>query len=156
MWYGVLADVVVGIHLAYVSYVVVGQLLILVGVVLRWQWVRNPWFRWTHLLAIGTVAFEAIFGITCPLTDWEDNLRTLAGKPLTEGETFIGRLMHNTLIFHCGEQWVFTTAYISFALLVLLTFLLAPPRRRRSRAVENQSTPIAAVSSGEYRSGVVH
>jgi len=53
---------------AYISYVVLGQLAILVGIVRRWQWIRNPWFRWTHLLMILVVAWEAVQGITCPLT----------------------------------------------------------------------------------------
>jgi hypothetical protein len=155
MWYGILADLVVAFHLAYVSYVVLGQLLILIGVVLRWQWVRNPWFRWTHLVAIAIVAFEAMLSFSCPLTDLEEYLREMGGRPIEQGETFIGRLLHDVLIHYDVPQWVFTTCYISFALIVLATFCLAPPRRRRHRSVENESTPIAVVSSAEYRSGVV-
>jgi hypothetical protein len=128
MWYGLLADVVVAIHVAYVSYVVVGQLAIFAGVALRWQWIRNFWFRVTHLVAIGIVAFEAILNITCPLTVLENDLRTLAGQPIS-GESFMGRLLHR-LIFFTAPQWVFTSLYIAFTLLVLATFLLAPPRRR--------------------------
>ena len=40
-----LADGVVALHVSYVAFVVLGQLLILAGVVFRWQWVRNFWFR---------------------------------------------------------------------------------------------------------------
>ena len=70
MFYSFLADVVVGLHVAYVGFVVVGLLLILVGLLLRWSWVRNPSFRILHLLAIVTVGLEAICGIDCPLTVW--------------------------------------------------------------------------------------
>jgi hypothetical protein len=125
MWYGLLADVVVAIHVAYVSYVVFGQLAIFAGVVLRWQWIRNIWFRITHLAMMTIVALEAMLNIKCPLTVWECQLRGLAGQPV-DGETFMGRLLHN-LIFYSAPEWVFTTGYISFALLVLATFLLAPP-----------------------------
>jgi hypothetical protein len=132
MWYGLLADVIVAIHVGYVSYVVIGQLAIFAGVVLRWQWIRNFWFRITHLVAISIVAFEAIMNITCPLTRWENQLRAAAGQPIS-GETFVGRLLHY-LIFYNWPPWAFTVLYVGFALLVLATFVFAPPRWRRSPA----------------------
>src|SRR5260370_5619864 len=99
MWYGLLADVIVVVHVGYVSYVVIGQLAIFAGVVLRWQWIRNFWFRVTHLVAISIVAFEAIMNITCPLTRWENQLRAAAGQPVS-GETFMGRLLHNLIFYN--------------------------------------------------------
>jgi hypothetical protein len=126
MPYGLLADVVVALHLAYVGFVVFGQLAIFLGVLLRWQWIRNPWFRWVHLAMITIVAVEAILDITCPLTTWEYNLRVLARQQVAEG-SFMGRLLHD-LMFFSAPQWVFTASYIGFALLVLATFWLAPPR----------------------------
>ena len=131
MWYALLADVVVAVHVAYVGFVLLGQLAILLGLALHWDWVRNRWFRLTHLAAILVVAFEAIVGIDCPLTVWEYELRALAGQQAAEG-TFIGRILHD-LLFYQGEPWIFTTCYILFALLVLATFVFAPPRWRRSR-----------------------
>jgi hypothetical protein len=52
-----------------------------------------------------------------------------------ESGTFIGRFMHD-LIFYDFPPWVFTTAYVGFAAVVLATFVLAPPRWRRSAAME--------------------
>lgn len=129
MGYGLLADIVVAIHVAYVSYVVFGQLAIFAGILFRWQWIRNIWFRVTHLVMMSIVAVEALLNIQCPLTVWEDKLRVLAGQSVT-GETFMGRLLHN-LLFYSWPPWVFTLLYIGFALLVLATFILAPPRRRK-------------------------
>jgi uncharacterized protein DUF2784 len=126
MFYSILADLVVGLHVAYVSFVVIGQLLILLGIALRWNWIRNPWFRIAHLLAMVIVAFEAVLAIDCPLTVWEGALRRLAGQDIGQG-SFLGRLLHN-LIFYDFETWVFTVAYIAFAVLVIATFVLAPPR----------------------------
>lgn len=127
--YGFLADLVVAVHIAYVSFVLLGELAILVGIAFGWQWIRNPWFRWTHLVAIAIVAVEAILGITCPLTDLEDLLRTWAGKHVS-GQSFIGRLLDD-LLFYDAPQGILTSCYIGFALLVLGTLWLAPPRRRR-------------------------
>ena len=50
-----LADGLVALHVAYVAFIVLGQLLILAGLVFRWQWVRNFWFRLAHLVAIAIV-----------------------------------------------------------------------------------------------------
>jgi Protein of Unknown function (DUF2784) len=131
MWYGLLADLVVAFHFVYVGFVVVGQLLICIGVFLRWRWVRNLWFRLAHLLAIGVVALEGVFGVVCPLTTWEAELRRLAGQEVAEG-TFIGRWLHN-LIFYNADQRILDLCYIGFAVLVMITFLIAPPFWRRPR-----------------------
>ena len=128
MGYGLLADALVAVHVAYVSYVVLGQLLIWLGLLLRWSWIGNPWFRWTHLIMILIVGAEAVLDIECPLTRWERNCRDLAGQA-TSGESFVGRLLHN-LIFVEWSPWVLNALHIAFALLVLGTFVLAPPRRR--------------------------
>lgn len=129
MIYTLLADLIVAVHVVYVAYVLLGELAILIGMAFRWTWVRNGWFRLTHLAAILIVAFEAMADITCPLTVWEDKLRVMAGQTVTEG-TFIGRFMHD-LLFYDGPPWVFTAAYIGFAALVLTTLVFAPPRRRQ-------------------------
>ena len=130
MWYSFLADAVVAIHVGYVGYVVVGQLLIWLGLLFRWSWVRNPWFRWTHLVAILLVAGEAVFNITCPLTGWEADLRRLAGQAVDDS-TFVGRLLDSVLFLDL-PSWAFPILHIGFAVLVLGTFVLAPPRRKRN------------------------
>jgi hypothetical protein len=130
--YGVLADIIVAVHVAFVGYVVLGQLAILVGLLGRWDWARNFWFRCTHLAAILFVALETVAGMACPLTVWERELRQAAGQAAS-GETFIGRILHS-IIFYNLPTWVFTTMYLGFALLVVATFVLAPPRRRKTSA----------------------
>src|SRR4051812_24116600 len=130
MWYGYLADLIVAVHLAYVAYVVVGQLAIIVAAPMRWEWARNPWFRFTHLLAIGIVAYEAVYNIPCPLTVWEQQLRALGGQEFAGGETFVGRLLH-TLLFIPGMPPVFfTTLYLAMLVVVLQGLVMYPPRWR--------------------------
>ncbi|MCI0682380.1 MAG: DUF2784 family protein [Gemmataceae bacterium] len=75
MLYKLLADCVVAVHLAYVGFVVVAQVLILIGLLLRWQWVRNVRFRVIHLVMVEVVALEGWFGIICPMTEWDTQLR---------------------------------------------------------------------------------
>jgi hypothetical protein len=126
MMYAALADGVVVFHVAYVGFIVIGQLLILLGVPFRWQWVRNFWFRLSHLVAIAIVAVEAAIDYTCPLTTLERTLREWAGQE-SSTESFIARLMHSFIV-HDWPQWVFNVVHISFAFLVLLTFVAARPR----------------------------
>jgi hypothetical protein len=123
----ILADLIVVFHASYVSFVVFGLVLILLGAVMRWQWVRNFWFRIAHLTAIGIVVFESLVGIPCPLTVWESQLRRAAGQAGYSGD-FIGYWAHQ-LIFYRAEPWVFTMIYILFGVAVLAAFILAPPRR---------------------------
>ncbi len=133
-WPKMLADLIVVFHAAYVSFVVFGLVFILIGAALRWKWVRNFWFRAVHLTAIGIVVLEALFGITCPLTDWEKRLRIAAGEASYSGD-FIGYWAHQ-LIFYDAPPWAFTTIYILFGTAVLLACVLVPPRRPgRSQSV---------------------
>jgi uncharacterized protein YqgC (DUF456 family) len=133
--YRVLADLIVAVHVGYVTFVVVGQLLIWAGLLLRWRWVCNPVFRWVHLVMMAVVGLEAAFDITCPLTSWEATLRRWAGQEAA-GESFLGRLLHD-LIFVDLPPSVISALHITFALVVVGTFVLAPPRpwnRRRISA----------------------
>lgn len=126
MWYRFLADVIVVVHFAYVAFVLGGMLLILIGVVRRWGWVRNFWFRVLHFLAIALVVAESLFGVICPLTEWENSLRGEAGDP-GRPESFIGRWIHRLMFFEVPES-VFTIVYFLFGTAVLVTLLWAPPR----------------------------
>jgi hypothetical protein len=130
MGYGLLADAIVALHVAYVVYILFGQLAILTGWGLQWQWIRNPWFRLTHLLAIVIVAMEALGGVECPLTKWEVDLRGLAGQEVSDA-TFIGRFMHS-ILFYDVPLWILNTCYIAFAFVVVGSFLLIPPRFQKA------------------------
>jgi hypothetical protein len=134
MGYALLADLIVAVHVAYVGFVVLGELMILAGLAFRWRWVRNRWFRLAHLIAIVFVAAEAVFDIACPLTVWEDHLRQAAGQEVAAG-TFVGRWLDALLFFNL-PPWVFTIAYVAFAALVLATLLLVPPHWRPALSLE--------------------
>ncbi len=126
MPYSFLADLLVALHVAYVGFVVLGQAAIMIGAVLKWGWIRNPWFRLGHLGAIGLVALEAVWGIDCPLTVWESNLRQLAGQEFS-GDSFMARLLHRLIFFQIDPS-ILDAAHIAFAILVLATLVLIPPR----------------------------
>lgn len=125
-----IADLIVVLHFGIVSFCVGGELAILAGAICKWKWIRNLAFRITHLCMILLVAGEAVLGITCPLTDWEYDLRVAAGQSSERNLSFVARLVRK-IIFYDFPPWVFTTLYIGFGLVVLLTFLFIRPRRTR-------------------------
>lgn len=70
MSYGVLADLVMVVHLAFIVFVMLGGLL-----ALRWRraaWIHLPTAIWGTLLELG--------GWSCPLTPLENWLRHRAGE----------------------------------------------------------------------------
>src|SRR6202162_4071614 len=105
-----LADAVLVVHVLFVLCVVGGFALILAGAG-RWSWIRNRAFRISHVAAIVFVAAEALLGITCPLTSWEDVLRA-TGR---EERSFIGRWLAWLLYYNLSE-WVLAIAYFAVAL----------------------------------------
>ena len=118
-----LADLVLVIHFLFVLFVVAGLILIWIGAPAGWRWVRNFRFRIAHLAAICLVAAEALLGMVCPLTAWEDALR---GARTESG--FVTRWIHRVLFYNFPD-WVFTAAYVLFALIVAATWWRVRPQR---------------------------
>lgn len=123
-----LADAVLMVHTVFVLFVVVGQILIVTGWILEWRWTRQLIFRMLHMGAIGFVLLEAWAGLTCPLTVLENHLRlrTEIGTRVYD-QNFIGYWL-DRLIFYTAPDWVFTFIYSVFFALVVLMWIVHPPR----------------------------
>ena len=124
--YGLAADAVLVVHFAFVAFVVLGLVVILLGGMLRWKFVHNFYFRTTHLVAMGYVVMESVAGITCPLTTWENDLRLMAGGDGPYAGSFVQHWIHRVMFFQASET-TFTAIYIVFFLVVLLSFGLVRP-----------------------------
>jgi len=123
--YSLAADGLLMVHLGFVLFVVLGQVLIVAGGVRKWEWVRFRWFRWAHLLAIGIVVAQAWLGILCPLTRWENALRARSGGETYTG-SFIAHWMHE-LLYMDAPVWSFTLAYTLFGASVIAAWILVRP-----------------------------
>ena len=124
------ADALLTLHVLFVAFVVFGLLLILAGKVLNWSWVRNAWFRLTHLVAIGVVVLQSWFGMICPLTIWEMALRNKAGDAVYAG-TFISHWLES-ILYDRAPAWVFAVCYTVFGALVVLSWFWVRPRPFRA------------------------
>ena len=128
MPFRLLGDAVLALHVAIAAFVLLGLIVVVVGNLRRWAWVNQMWFRLAHLAAIAVVVAESWFGMVCPLTTLEMWLRAKGGGPTYAG-SFIEHWLQY-LLYYNAPTWVFTLGYSLFALAVLATWWLFPPRRK--------------------------
>ena len=120
-----IADLILVVHVLVAAFIVLGLALILVGKVAGWSWVRNPRFRWVHLVAIAVVVLQSWLGEVCPLTTWEMALRTRGGDA-TYGGSFIAHWL-GEILFYQAPPWLFVVAYTLFGGLVVLAWFWVRP-----------------------------
>ena len=139
--YRIAADLILAVHTAFVAFVILGLVLIVLGGLRDWRWVRNPWFRLGHLMAIAVVVAQAWLGVICPLTTLEMTFRARAGAATYIG-SFIAHWLEELLYFQ-AELWVFAVAYAAFGLLVVASWVVVRPRsmvrRTGQRAMEGDA-----------------
>ncbi len=124
--WSLLADAVLLVHFAIVAFVAGGLVMIWAGYFRNWAWVRNGWFRIAHLTAMGIVLVESVFGVVCPLTEWENALRARAGQGPAYSATFVEYWV-GRLLFYELSMTTFTILYgIFFALLLLSLWVVKP------------------------------
>lgn len=123
MAYGLLADAVVALHVAFVLFTVLGGLL-----ALRWRWIP-----WLHLPAAAWGVFIEATGRICPLTPLENTLRARAGGSAYEGDFiahYLGPIIypdHLTREIQLGLGAVLVVVNVAIYAVIW--------RRRASRAV---------------------
>jgi hypothetical protein len=132
MLFALLADLFLVLHVLFVTFVVLGLVLVILGGIRGWRWVRNLLFRQAHLVAIAIVVLQAWLGVVCPLTNIEMYFRQRGGNATYSG-SFIVHWLEELLYFN-AQPWVFAAAYTAFGLAVALSWLFVRPlQRRRAR-----------------------
>lgn len=119
------ADMILIIHILFVTFAVAGLIAIYTGYFLKWDWIKNFYFRALHLIAIGIVVIQSWIGMICPLTRWENYLRKGAGEETYSG-SFIQHWLHS-LLYYNAPEWVFTLLYTAFACLVIASWFIIKP-----------------------------
>lgn len=123
-----LADGVFLLHALIVLFNAGGLLVIFIGGLLGWAWVRHRGFRMAHIALMGLVTVEAIFGLACPLTLLEDWLRGVASE-----QSFVQRWV-SALIYWNAPPWVFVLLYIAVLLAVIGAWFAWPPMRSKRQS----------------------
>ena len=127
-FYSLGADIILAVHVAFVLFVVLGLIVIWIGYFSGWKFVWDLRFRLAHLFAIGFVLAEALFGLTCPLTIWEGDLRAKAGDATAYSGSFMQHWV-GRILFYDWPETTFTILYAAFFALVLLSWCVVTPRR---------------------------
>ena len=113
---------VLALHLAIIAFNVAGCVLIPIGALLRWRWVREFWWRLAHLLSLAAVALQALLGRTCFLTIWQGDVSGASHvQPLIA--SWINRLIYWPL-----PLWVFAVAYVVVFAYVIALWIFVRPR----------------------------
>ena len=120
------ADAILLLHVLFVAFVVASLVLILVGKVRAWFWVRNPWFRLAHLIAIGVVIVQSWVEAVCPFTTLEMALRSRVGD-VVYSESFISHWLQ-IILYYQAPAWVFVVCYTVFGAIVAASWILVLPR----------------------------
>ena len=125
-FYRLAADTILVTHVLIVLFNVASLPMIWVGHWCQWRFVRNFYFRAVHLVLLVVIAAQSALGQACPLTNWENTLRTKAGAGTPYEGGFIAHWLQR-LIFYEGDEKVFTVAYIAFLVSVLITWIYVKP-----------------------------
>lgn len=128
-WLLILADSLLILHTLLVAFVILGLVAVYAGHFRNWNWVRNFWFRLSHLAVIAIVVLQSWLGLICPLTEWEMALRERAGGSGYDG-SFIQYWLQS-ILYYSAPEWVFILGYTVFGVLVLVSWFLVPPGRIR-------------------------
>jgi hypothetical protein len=119
-----LGQVVLALHIVVIAFNAAGLVVIPLGAVLGWRFVRLRWLRLLHLGSLAVVAVQAVMGRACFLTDWQG--------ALTGGGTEDPLIMRwvNGVIYWPLPMWVFTALYVAvFAYVVALWWWVRPQAR---------------------------
>ena len=126
MWYRVLADFVVVLHIAFVAFVVLGGLLVL----------RHPRLTWLHLPAAAWGVMIEFAGWVCPLTPLENAFRLRGGEAGYSGgfiEHYLLPILYPSSLTR-GIELVLGSLVLALNLAVYGVLLA----RRRGRATNHQ------------------
>jgi hypothetical protein len=124
MTWRLLADLTVGVHGAFIAFVVLG------GFIVAWR----RWFVWLHVPAVVWAIWIEFAGGICPLTPLENRFRDLAGQEGYEGG-FIAHYL-TPLIYPEGLTREMQYALGAFVFAVnVVAYALVCRRARVSRPV---------------------
>ena len=117
-----LADIVLAFHFGIALFITLGLLLIPLGFIYSWSWIRNRRFRQIHAGLMLFIAIEAVFAITCPLTVLEAQLRQT-----TAPQSFWAYQL-NQLLYWDLPPSLFAGLYLLCSIWVVYLWRRIPPR----------------------------
>ena len=128
-----LADLVMMVHAAFSLFVVLGLVLVLTGLLLRWSWTNSQRFRVIHLAATLIVVARVWIEVPCPFSALEDYLRAQTSVSCAAGAAFHD--FFHRLAFRGADSQRFARSTTAVGFVALATFAFST-RLRRSTTLE--------------------
>ena len=119
------ADLVLIFHFGIVIFITSLFAIIPVGYKFKWNWPRNRKLRSIHLFLIFLVTTETVFGLTCPLTLIEHNLRGIYIS-----NSFVNRWVQNLLYWNFPKEF-FLISYILCLMWTIFMWKRFPPSNKK-------------------------
>ena len=120
------ADLILIFHFVIVIFIISLFVIIPVGYKFKWNWPRNRKLRSTHLFLIFLVTTETVFGLTCPLTLIEHNLRGIYIS-----STFVNSWLQNLLYWSLPKEF-FLISYILCLMWTIFMWNRFPPSNKKN------------------------
>ena len=116
-------DFIIFFHFVIVIFITSLLFLIPLGYKLNWKLLHNKTVRKTHLGLMSFVTFEAIIGMTCPLTMVENYL-----SGMSQNETFISYWLGKVIYWNFPSIF-FTIIYCLCLTWIILMWKIFPPKK---------------------------
>jgi len=117
-----LAAAILAAHLAIILFNLFGLIVVPLGAICGWRFVRVRWWRLLHLVSLAAVAAQAVFGRACILTIWQAALTGEPGRPTPLIMGWVNRVIYWPL-----PLWVFAAFYLLVFGYALALLWLVPP-----------------------------
>ena len=127
MTYKILADLIVLLHFVWVSFMLAGSVVTLLGFIWRRLFDLSV-LRTVHLLGILYVVLLIILDKPCPLTTWENDLMAKYNPSLTYPGSFIAHWLERVVYPDVDPLVVYVLTLI-LALTTVVLFVFRPPSK---------------------------
>ena len=118
------ADTILILHFLIIIFIISLYFLIPYGYSKNWKFVKSYKIRLIHLMLIFFITIETFFGIICPLTTLENDLR---GHSYSE--TFISFWISKVIYWDLPTTF-FIIIYVAFLIFAIILWLKFQPKKK--------------------------
>lgn len=129
----ILADIILLIHFAIAFFIVCG-FFFPIPYKLNWNFAKNYYVRLIHILLITVVFIETLIGIICPLTIFENLLRSSY-----DTKSFISKWFGSLLFWDISINYFILIYFICFLWTLFIWFYYPPNKRKLENEKKRES-----------------
>ena len=124
------ADLLLIVHFCVTFFVVFGFVSLPIGFLRNYSWTCNTKLRVAHMSLMGFITFEAILGITCPLTILENIWRQIEYK-----QSFVSYWLSHFIYWDLPTYFFVTRYFVCFIWSLIFWKILSPNYFNRNQVI---------------------